>query len=407
MISAILIGIQTDMVAMNPSTPAPLIFEVVAYLFSVVFFTEWLCRVYCSGCRPYFFGPTHLFWNWADTAFVIASVVEVLFDIFLSAATSSASQVRIVRILRITRFVKAVRVVRIIRFIRVLRSMVNQLLSTMKALVWAIFLLVMIIYVFAIVFTQASVAQRQAEGSEDLFTGGGSDNLGGDGVDPLGSDLDVVAPTIQSWATVPRSMLSLLMAASSGISWIELIAPLSDYGWIYVALFVLYVTFVHLAVLNVVTGVFCQTAIENAQQDLELNAQAAAEQKKALITRITAVFEQIDTDRSGSITVQEFTIRMEDETVRNAIESLGLNVSDAWHAFELLDTGEGDDLVDLDEFTDGILRLIGNARSLDLAQVQLQQKRLANKFANFLKKYDSLHDRLSKATTAESTPPEA
>merc|ERR1719464_725907 len=72
------------------------------------------------------------------------------------------------------------------------------------------------------------------------------------------------------WRTVPRSMFTLFKSIAGGISWHEVVVPLSDLGWAYVALFVCYITFIVFAVLNAVTAVFCQRAIESAQTDKEL-----------------------------------------------------------------------------------------------------------------------------------------
>ena len=61
-----------------------------------------------------------------------------------------------------------------------------------------------------------------------------------------------------AWGSVPRSVYSLFKSITNGTSW-ELVAePLGDVHGIWLALFLLYIAFAYFAVLNVVTGVFCQ-----------------------------------------------------------------------------------------------------------------------------------------------------
>ncbi|CAE8638320.1 unnamed protein product, partial [Polarella glacialis] len=69
---------------------------------------------------------------------------------------SNLTSLRVLRIVRITRLIRVVRIVRVLRFIRALRVLVHSILHTMKALIWSMFLLLMIMYVFSILFTDAT-----------------------------------------------------------------------------------------------------------------------------------------------------------------------------------------------------------------------------------------------------------
>jgi hypothetical protein len=54
------------------------------------------------------------------------------------------------RVIRVTRIVKAVRLMRIFRFVMALRTLITSILHTLQSLFWALALLVLIVYVFAV-----------------------------------------------------------------------------------------------------------------------------------------------------------------------------------------------------------------------------------------------------------------
>merc|ERR1712224_557395 len=70
--------------------------------------------------------------------------------------------IRMLRILRITRLLRTLRIIQVVRMVDALRTLVLSIISTFQALAWAILLLAIIVYVFAILFTQL-VTIRLAE----------------------------------------------------------------------------------------------------------------------------------------------------------------------------------------------------------------------------------------------------
>lgn len=72
--------------------------------------------------------------------------------------------------------------------------------------------------------------------------------------------------------------------------------------------------------------------------------------------------------------------------MQQLLETLGLDVWDAWSFFKLLDT-DGGGSIELEEFFMGCLRLGGNARGLELGKVLQDQQwliRSQGKFQNFV-----------------------
>merc|ERR1712083_360287 len=97
-----------------------------------------------------------------------------------------------------------------------------------------------------------------------------------------------------------------------------------------------YITFTYFAVLNVVTGVFCQSAIESAAHDQEAMLQAFISNKRLYISRFMELFAQIDDDNSGYITKEQFLSQIEDDRVQGFFSTLDIDPSDAINLFRLI-----------------------------------------------------------------------
>lgn len=96
-------------------------------------------------------------------------------------------------------------------------------------------------------------------------------------------------------------------------------------------------------------GVFCQSAIENAQNDHAAVVQNILDHKalqshdsyrearqEAHMRKIRTLFAEIGADESGVITYDMLHDQFQTAAVREYFESLGLDVSDAWSFFKLL-----------------------------------------------------------------------
>merc|ERR1712176_1419853 len=142
--------------------------------------------------------------------------------------------------------------IRTIRFYRSLRILVHSIFSTVRQLGWTLFLIFLIMYMFGIVFTQGTTMYLI-----DLTNG----------VQVKPEDLDHRDKLEESYGSLPKAIYSLFKTICGGVDWEEMASPLSLLGWPFVTLFLVYVAFMYFAVLNVVVGVFCNSAIENAQKD--------------------------------------------------------------------------------------------------------------------------------------------
>ncbi|CAJ1460972.1 unnamed protein product [Effrenium voratum] len=150
---------------------------------------------------------------------------------------------------------------------------------------------------------------------------------------------------------------------SGGEDWTVYYHVLDRLPWPYQMLFLFFVTFAVFAVVNVVTGVFVDTAIEKNQSDKELAIQEELRNKKLRMNWIRDVFSELDSSGDGTVTLGEFENQLNHEAVIAYFNTLKLDVSDARTLFKLLDS-DGSDGVNIDEFVSGCYRLSGEATTL-------------------------------------------
>merc|ERR1712187_1012888 len=96
-------------------------------------------------------------WNLLDTVVVANSLgqlfLEGAFADLAADSPHSLQNIRILRILRITRLMRLTKLTRLVRFLKGLRSLIHSILYTVQSLVWAVVLLALMVYFFALVFT--------------------------------------------------------------------------------------------------------------------------------------------------------------------------------------------------------------------------------------------------------------
>merc|ERR1719487_1450194 len=102
------------------------------------------------------------------------------------------------RIIRLLRVIKGTRMIRVSRFARELRIMVFSLTSAMKSLLWAVVLMLVILLMFGVFFTDGAVAYNALQPEKQ----------------------EPPAPQLMRYfGTLSGSTVSLYMAMSGGADW--------------------------------------------------------------------------------------------------------------------------------------------------------------------------------------------
>jgi len=284
-------------------------------------------------------------WKW--NAFDLCLVGLQVFDEVLTIAATGSDwglNFSFMRVLRVLRLVRIMRMIRILRLIHELRTIVTSIMGSMKSLLWTVTLLFMLVYVFAVFLTQQVLDYRVSlEGDETHAHD---------------------ARIFHLFGTLSRSILTLYQAISGGIDWDNLAEPLMDR--ISVSLGVIlsfYISFSLLALMNVVTGVFVESAMQTARDD----------KTAYMLQHVKELFTDADPENVGSIGWETFSGMLERPFMKEFFAAIDVDISDAKGVFALLDTDDSGE-VDLDEFLNGCLGLHGPAQAIHLATLMYEMR---------------------------------
>jgi len=231
-------------------------------------------------------------------------------------------------------------------------------------LMWSIVLLLMIMYVFSILFTDAVTSKVQ-----DAML------LADDAIENV--DADLLQSNVGSYevfGSLFLSMSTLYQCISGGMDWSDAYSPLRDLGGVWGAFFMSYIAFCYFAVLNVMAGVFCQSAIESAARDPETIKQKVLAEHERVELHAFQVFKIIDNDADGRISLSEFMVGITHGEVQAMLEVLDLSAEDPAALFQLLGPSQTTDELSFSSFLKGVKRVRGQARALQSAKVMAQSE---------------------------------
>jgi len=338
-LNALSIGMQVDWAARNTQEATPVTYKVINWIFCVLFTVELFLRI-CSFGRKFFYNADWK-WNIFDTVIVCMQLAEELTSaivdaMFGSELGSEYTNFTLVRVLRVLRLVRIVRFTRILRLIRELHTMVGSIIGSLRSFLWTVVLLFGLIYCVGVLITQIVADHIRAEPDQDL----------GD-------------PALRRYyGSLGSSVLSLFQALSGGVDWEDLLTPLhlvTDSTLISL-FYSAYIAFCMFVMLNLVTGIFVDSAQTNIREDRDLD----------LVNRVHELFNTADDDHSGNISWQEFKNQLENPDMGEYFKTIDLDMSEAEHLFELLDV-HGVGSITSEEFVNGCLRMRGPAKAYDVA----------------------------------------
>jgi len=345
-VNTLFIGWQTQYAALYHQPPA---FESVSEnVFCAIFFLELVLRSRAEGLN--FCISTDWSWNLFDSVVVLTMVSERILRLAYDGSVEQLSKVSMLRIMRVVRVVRIMHVIRVMKFFRELRMMVMSIMRSIKSLVWVVLVLSLLFYVFGISLVQGVVVFCNTEDKwESTDTAALRDNFG----------------------TLDRSFLALFEAMSGGVSWGELLDVLKPLPLMYTLIFLTFIAFAIFGVVNIVTGVFVENAMQSGIQDRDTIVQEELLEKETYVEKIKLCFQELDIEHHGCIGLAEFQQAVEDKKVVALINAIGLDITDVQSLFILLDRDQSGS-IDIEEFLVGCLRLKGVARTLDIAKLQLE-----------------------------------
>jgi hypothetical protein len=237
---------------------------------------------------------------------------------------------------------------RVLRLISELRSIVSSIAGSMKSLGWTLVLLLLMIYVVGVYFTQ-SISEFLVDRAKDTN-------------EPKSFD---VIELEKYFGTLARTILTLYQVIVGGIDWDSLASPMiAEIGWLQGFALACYIAFALLALMNVVTGVFVQTALQSAKN----------EEDEFLTEQVIGIFRATDIDHDLSLSLEEVQDALNNPASARFFSSIDMSPEDAVELFSILDIDDSGEVC-FEEFLQGCLRLNGPAKSKDMLEVMQAQRR--------------------------------
>jgi len=374
-LNAITLGLQTDWQARHVTAEVPMGFRVIEIFFCVVFTLEVLLRIVGYGCD--FFARQHVMWHLFDSFLVITQLLEEFMRAIeslgwietadesgksSSGGSAVTSNLGVLRVVRILRLIRVMRLMRIVRLVGELRTLVSSIVGSLKSLIWAVALLFLMMYVMGVYLTQLildhRLEQRDAPINEDMLM------------------------LVRYYGSLGDTVLTVYMSIFGGIDWGDILAPLRTQISVFLTpFFMFYIAFATLCMLNVITGVFVESALLTAKQD----------QDTYMISTVQVVFDDYDLDRNGRMSFLEFQKSLTSPEMKQVLTLLEIDMSEAHGLFDLLDR-ENIGSISAQDFVLGCARLRGPAKALDLA---ILMRETDTQRANMLTFLENLETRLT------------
>ncbi|CAE7235795.1 unnamed protein product [Symbiodinium natans] len=149
-LSAVLVGWEVDRAA-ESSADLPAVLVVFKHLTTLLFLMEVSARILVDGKE--FFDPygDDIGWHVLEIIMVTAGIAEFIVD-----CAGFSGQASFLVVIRIGRAARLLRIHRVLQKVPALRMIYHSMLATTRSLFWAIAMLSIVIYCFAIVFQQVA-----------------------------------------------------------------------------------------------------------------------------------------------------------------------------------------------------------------------------------------------------------
>eukprot|EP00747_Dinoflagellata_sp_TGD_P037154 gnl/TRDRNA2_/TRDRNA2_138905_c0_seq1.p1 gnl/TRDRNA2_/TRDRNA2_138905_c0~~gnl/TRDRNA2_/TRDRNA2_138905_c0_seq1.p1 ORF type:complete len:519 (+),score=91.18 gnl/TRDRNA2_/TRDRNA2_138905_c0_seq1:114-1559(+) len=206
-------------------------------------------------------------------------------------------------------------------------------------MVWVMILLILMIYFFSIFCVDAI-------GLADYTSG------------PFPEEYpDGWPEQYQYFGTMSNAMLTLFSVAIL-TEWAEVVRPVWAFQPYFVLVFVIFVLFTTLGILNVIVGVIVERTSEAAKQETDKEVRQKHELQMLHVKNLCDVMTELDDNCDGLITLHEITNEENADVLKGILDTLDLPAG--WSAKELhmmLDE-DGAGVLSSAEFLEGMFRLV-------------------------------------------------
>ncbi|CAJ1377036.1 unnamed protein product [Effrenium voratum] len=340
-----------------------------------------------QGCGGYYTG-LEATWNWFDNACLLISLIDLVFSYIVVTQSSGGSEpFMLMRMLRLARLARLVRLMRF-RMFRELKLMVLGLFSGLRALAWAIVLLMFTIYTVGVLMRLISDLPEFASMPNAMFTLFRCFVTDGcvayDGTplpEKLRSDLGVpfFVFYILTTMVIGVGLFNLIMAVfidnvlkSQGQRKLKEIGDTS--AAVCTELKLQFRRFLCEPTVASHRTLFSRLS-ESAQQKLSSLTDESFYRDQASRRKIAEATYRILQEDKVSISRDMFMMWLQDPEFTTMLEEADVDMSDKFRMFDILDVDMGGEL-SADELVTGLMQLRGDVSKGDIVAIMLKVRHL-------------------------------
>jgi len=316
-------------------------FTAINVLFVFLYAVEAFIRMYTYRCVFW-----HNHWNLIDVTIVATGIVDVILDF----AASSNPQRLLLKLFRVTRLFRAVR---LLTFCPELYRFVQLFLGSLKPLFWGFVLIIFMIMFWSVIsveFINPQLGQLHFGDDEEACQ--------------------------RSFSTVWHTTIFFFQTLVVGDDWGTCINPMVVEMPTTLIVFVLAVVTVQLGFMNLILSTIVDSASAAREHDHQQRAKEKQKMERGRLEKLRSLFEQIDHNRNGCITIDELVDSFESETeVRDYLQGLNISQEDLRSIFDLMDVDRSGDL-SYDEFVNAFVKAQSQDARIHMMTVKLQGSQL-------------------------------
>merc|ERR550532_2367686 len=168
--------------------------------------------------------------------------------------------------------------------------------------------------------------------------------------------------------------------------------PFIMHDWTLVFYFTCVILVVGIVLMNLVTAVLVNGALEQANQDKEALKHQEERRKKKLMKSLREMFVRLDEDGSGQVDREEILSASEED---KALLNEFLEMTDPIDIFNKLDVDDRGYL-DIDEFCDGLYQATMSKTPIELKRMDKRMNTMSQQLSTALRGQDALAAMLSE-----------
>jgi hypothetical protein len=179
---------------------------------------------------------------------------------------------------------------------------------------------------------------------------------------------------ISNFGDVFRGMLTLAMAALGGEDWGTPYHNIEECGFLAAACYLLFVAFTQISLINIITGIFVDSAMQNLAPGKEVLARDLQLEKEAHMEELVNLCKEADADTNGKLSKEQFQDGLKRGRIPMLLQLIGLSRHDVERFFDVLSRASPNGEVAITSFAHGCVRLAGGATSFDLQMLTVDMK---------------------------------